>query len=227
MAGERLDGERMAIALDIDGVLIEDSFSPLIKSLVEDFGQPYTEGVECSVFSRDRSAAAGFLIEYMKLDWTKEELITEYFKRRSLWLGGRKPQLRRGAAALIERLRSRGHKLLCYGGLAESHFQECLAGLCHYFIGYLCTDSIRPGVREAIQALGATDPSTVLFVDDVALVGQAARALGARFVGMPAHNGFGFQASVMEREGMLTVLEPDAIDEGLLAKIELEPDYGR
>ncbi|KAF6625255.1 hypothetical protein MF628_005275 [Paenibacillus polymyxa] len=40
------------IACDVDGILLTDTFSPVLKSLVKKAGMPYTREIERNVFSR-------------------------------------------------------------------------------------------------------------------------------------------------------------------------------
>jgi len=51
-----------AAAVDLDGVLVADTFSPVIKLMVESRGGTYDREIESHVFSQNRQDAARYLI---------------------------------------------------------------------------------------------------------------------------------------------------------------------
>ena len=74
------------IALDIDGVALKDTFSPIIYSLVKKWGHEYTADIERNVFSQSQNTAARYLIDTLKLALSERELLELYFNERKVFL---------------------------------------------------------------------------------------------------------------------------------------------
>ncbi|MEU8518050.1 HAD family phosphatase [Streptomyces sp. NBC_01216] len=216
-------------AVNIDGVLLNDTFSPVIHHFVTSRGGYYDAGVEREVFSRNRLAAAAALGAAAGLSWSPEEVLAAYFEERAAYLSRHPVRPLDGATALLHRLRALGLRTVCYGGLDRSHFDRHLGEWKELFDGpgYVCTDAFRPGVREIIAESGLRNDQ-VLFIDDVARVGEAARDLDVPFVGHPGDFAHGFQASLMREAGVRHVVRSlDEIDEPLLRTVDAEAADGR
>lgn len=114
-------------------------------------------------------------------------------------------------------------------GLGREHFDRYLSHVAGFFDGpeYVCTDAFRPGVRE-IAGLFGVGYGEALFIDDVARVGEAARAVGAGFIGVPTAYVHSFQRQLMREAGVRhTVSHLDEITEELLRRVEGEMAEGR
>ena len=75
------------VAIDIDGPLIEDSFSPAIKLMYEKFGGFYNAEVERNMFSRPRIEGFKYLVDTLSLkDFTFDDYIETFFSIRENYL---------------------------------------------------------------------------------------------------------------------------------------------
>ena len=54
------------IAIDIDGILLEDTFSPIIRKFVSKFGVKYSRELERKIFSRPQKEAAEYLAKNIR-----------------------------------------------------------------------------------------------------------------------------------------------------------------
>lgn len=191
-----------AVAVDIDGVLVADTFSPAIKQLVEAHGGTYDREVERHVFSQNRHKAARYLLDRLGLAQTEDDFLALYFRTRDQWIqdhgGGPVP----GIAPFLDTLEGAGLRVICYGGLDRKHFEKELAPWANRFETYICTNDFRPGVAEIVGEVFALPPSQVVFIDDVSRVAEAARDLGVPFIGMPASWPWGHQRRDMEALGV-------------------------
>ncbi|MER8261519.1 HAD family hydrolase [Streptomyces albidoflavus] len=213
-------GRLRLVALNIDGVLLNDTFSPVIGNFITSRGGVYDAGTERRILSQPRSVAGNELARAAGLDVTGERALELYFAERDRYVAEHPVRPVSGAAALVERIRGLGLMTVCYGGLDKSHFDAHLGALAHLFDGpgYVCTDAFRPGIKE-IAALFSLSLDEVLFVDDVARVAEAARELGVSFIGRPS----GFQETFMAELGVRHLVGSlDAIDENLLRTVDAE-----
>lgn len=210
------------IAVNIDGVLLNDTFSPVIHRFVAARGGVYTADLERAVLSQPQLRAAGVLARPGE---RPEEVVEAYFREREEYLRIHPVRLLNGAGELLERLRATGTPLVCYGGLGPSHFDRHLAPYAHYFDKprYVCTDGFRPGIREIAEDVFGLRCDQVLFIDDVARVAEAARALGAAFIGHPTDYEHSFQRDLMREAGARHMVGSlDAVDEKLLRIVDAE-----
>jgi beta-phosphoglucomutase-like phosphatase (HAD superfamily) len=196
-----------AAAVDIDGVLVADTFSPVIKLLVEEFGGVYDREIERHVFSQNRSDAARYLLDRLGLDLSIEDFVALYFRTRDQWIDAHGGGLNADAGRFLDVLEDSGLRLVCYGGLPRSHFEKELGPWASRFETYVCTNDFRPGVQEIVRDVFALPPREVLFFDDVSRVAEAARLLGCPFVGVPAAWPWGYQKSDMLAVGVPVLLQ--------------------
>ena len=215
------------IAVNIDGVLLNDTFSPVIHRFVVGRGGVYTAELERAVLSQSQLRAAAAL---GVPGATPEEVVEAYFQEREEYLSAHPVRVLDGVGGLLERLRRTGASLVCYGGLGRAHFDRHLAPFAAYFDGpgYVCTDSFRPGVREIAEDVFGLRCEQALFIDDVARVAEAAQALGAAFIGHPTAYAHSFQRQLMHEAGVRHMVGSlDAIDELLLRAVDVEAAEGR
>lgn len=193
------------IALDTDGVLLEDTFSPILHNLAEKLGIAYTEEAERSTFSQAREKTLDFLKKKMNVDSEEEteKLYKLYFAERTKYLeehGNPNPILP-GVLDFIKELKEYGVKFLCYGGLplelVDTRFKEILSD----FDQYVCVNDFRPGMKEIVKEYHL-DFSEVLFIDDVNNVAEECKKYNIPFIGMPANYSWGFQKEAMEKTGV-------------------------
>ncbi|WP_327253963.1 HAD family phosphatase [Streptomyces sp. NBC_01244] len=215
-------------ALNIDGVLLNDTFSPVIHRFVTSRGGSYDGEVERGIFSQVRTVAARAMARAAGLDWTPERVLEVYFQERAAHLAQHPLRMLDGVEELLLRLRGLGLRTVCYGGLDKEHFDRHLGHLAHLFDGpgYISTNSFRPGVHEITTDWFGLDHTEALFVDDVARVGEAALGLGAAFIGHPSTFEHGFQRQQMREAGVRHLVGSlGEIDEGLLRRVDAEASY--
>jgi hypothetical protein len=213
-----LHGLRLA-AVDIDGVLLNDTFSPVIHRLAAQYGLAYTPELERAVFSRPRLEAARVFLGAARSVQDVQEVIDAYFRERERYLRTHPVRVTQGATALLRRLRALGLDVVCYGGLDHSHFERHLGAWAPYFSGprYICTDAFRPGIEEITRDVFGLGFGQVLFIDDVASVAERARDLNVAFIGRPSSFAHGFQRRLMREAGVRYLADGlDGIDETML-----------
>lgn len=210
-------------AIDIDGVLLPDTFSPVLRRFVLGRGGDYTREVERRTFSRGQQEAAAFLIEHLHLNCSIADCLSQYFEERRAFLSEAPLAPVAGAGALLEMLRAQGLRLLCYGGLAEDHFRRELGALTHCFERYICTNDFRPGLAEIARDVCQLPPRHVLYIDDVNTVAEHARALRAPFIGLPSGC---YQREDMERTGVRHLVSGiEEITAALIQQIDAAADH--
>ncbi|MEW2070001.1 HAD family phosphatase [Streptomyces sp. NPDC007346] len=212
-------------ALNIDGVLLNDTFSPVIHQFIVSRGGTYTAELERSIFSQPQHIAGRLLAAAVGGGMTGEEALAAYFEERAAHVDRHPVRITPGTRQLLHRLRSAGLHTVCYGGLGKEHFDHHLGRYADLFDGpgYVCTNDIRPGLREITEDVFQLRPDQALFVDDVARVAGTARELGAAFVGHPSTFAHSHQRDLMREAGVRHVIDRlDALDDGLLRRIDRE-----
>ncbi|MFE0511057.1 HAD family phosphatase [Streptomyces sp. NPDC058964] len=216
-------------AVNIDGVLLNDTFSPVIHRIVVGHGTAYTAELEQAILSRPRLAAARILAEAIGSTASPYEMLDVYFAERERHVREHPVRPLEGAGALLRRLGELGLEIICYGGLDRSHFDRYLGAWASCFTepGYICTNDFRPGIREIVRDHFGLDYDEALFIDDAATVARSARELDVPFIGHPSAFEHGFQRSLMEAAGVRHLVRGlAAIDEPLLRAIDREAAQG-
>ncbi|MEU9449105.1 HAD family phosphatase [Streptomyces sp. NPDC048277] len=216
-------------AVNIDGVLLNDSFSPVLHRLVLRYGGEYTRDLEQRLFSQPRLAAARVLLEETGAGVGEQQAVDDYFAERERYLRTHPVHTLDGAEELLHRLRALGLDLVCYGGLDENHFRRHLGAWEHLFTapGYICTNDVRPGIREIVQDHFGLDYHQVLFIDDVARFAGHAKELNVPFVGHPSTFEHGHQRELMRELGVRHLVGRLAeIDEERLRTLDREAGLG-
>ncbi|MCX4834912.1 HAD family phosphatase [Streptomyces sp. NBC_01016] len=218
-----------AVAVNIDGVMLTDTFSPVIHRFITSRGGEYTAETERSIFSQRRAEAGWAMARSVPQEMTGPEALETYFRERDEYLAENPVELSPGATGLVSRLRALGLRTVCYGGLGADHFRASLGADAELFDepGYICTNDFRPGVAEIPGILGLTQ-GEVVFIDDVAKVSEVARTEGAPFVGYPSTFPHSHQAQLMREVGVeYLVSHLNGVDETLLSGIDESVAAGR
>ncbi|MFI8326323.1 HAD family hydrolase [Streptomyces sp. NPDC085529] len=216
-------------AVNIDGVLLNDSFSPVIHHFVVSRGGAYTAEVERQVFSQPQQVASAYMAGVVNVPMTSQEALEAYFVERDAYLREHPVRLLDGAVALVRRLRDLGLSTICYGGLGKEHFDRFLGEWSHLFDGpgYVCTNDFRPGIREITTEVFGLGHDQVVFIDDVARVAESAKALGVPFIGHPSTFEHSHQRQLMKEAGVRHLVDSlHAIDETLLRTVDAEAACG-
>ncbi|MEU0102706.1 HAD family phosphatase [Streptomyces sp. NPDC006267] len=216
-------------ALNIDGVLLNDTFSPVIHHFIVSRGGTYSAELERSVFSQPQHIAGRLLAAAAGGGMTGEEALSAYFEERAAHIARHPVTVTPGALGLLQRLRAAGLRTVCYGGLGKEHFDRHLGHYADLFDGpgYVCTNDFRPGLKEITKDVFRLRPGQALFVDDVARVADAAREFGAAFVGHPSDFVHSHQRELMREAGVRHLISGlDALDDALLHGIDREMGSG-
>ncbi|MFE9251233.1 HAD family phosphatase [Streptomyces sp. NPDC007088] len=223
--------ERLRLALlNIDGVLLNDTFSPVIYDFVTKRGGRYTAQTERDIFSQPQHVAGIRMAQAVAEPLTGPEALEAYFAERERYLQQRPVAVSRGAVDLLHRLRGLGLKLVSYGGLPKTHFDTYLGAYEDLFDGpgYVCTNDFRPGIHEIATQTFGLKHDEVIVVDDVARVAEEARALNASFIGHPSAFEHSFQRDLMAEAGVRHLVSRlDEIDAGLLRRIDADAAAGK
>lgn len=212
-------------AVNIDGVLLNDTFSPVIHNFIVSRGGEYTADVERSIFSQPQLVGGQGMANAARVPWTAQEAIDVYFKEREEYTREHPVELLDGAIDLLRRLRGLGLKTVSYGGLDKSHFDHFLGEHADLFDepGYVCTNDFRPGLREITTEIFGLKYDEVLFIDDVARVAEVAKALDIPFIGHPSSFEHSFQPQLMRESGARHIVDSlHSIDEELLRTLDTE-----
>lgn len=191
------------IACDIDGVLLEDTFSPILRLLANKYKVPYTAELENNTFSQKRDEAAAYLKNYLRLPekTSNQEMLNEYFEERNKFLQEKNNSIISGVPEFLEILKTLGIELVCYGGLEKQMIDLQFQPYLKYFNRYICTNSFRPGLKEIIQGHGLKF-SEVLVIDDVNRVAEEAKKYKIPFIGVSSQDSWGFQEEQMKNTGV-------------------------
>ncbi|NLE80010.1 MAG: HAD family phosphatase [Rhodococcus sp.] len=203
-------------AINIDGVLLTDTFSTIIHDFVVDNGGTYDENTERSILSQPQSVGGAGMARATGKDWTPAEAIRLYFEARAAYVREHPPEVSAGAPELLERLKAAGWSLISYGGLTIEHFEAEAAPYVDMFDGpkYVCTNLVRPGLREICDNVLHIPYSSLFVVDDVARVGMEARRLGMPFIGHPSQHPKNHQRKIMQDNAIPFVDSLWQIDDG-------------
>lgn len=216
-------------ALNIDGVLLNDTFSPVIHHFVVSRGGTYSADLERRIFSQPRDVAGREMAAAVRGELTGEAAMAAYFADRDEYLREHPVERMDGALDLLRRLRSLGLQVVCYGGLGREHFDRHLGDLADWFDGprYVCTNDFRPGVHEITADVFGLKADQALFVDDVARVAETARDLGTPFIGLPSAFRHSHQRQLMREAGVRHLVDSlRAIDTDLLHTLDNEAGSG-
>lgn len=192
------------IACDTDGVILEDTFSPILHKMSKILHIPYTEEMERNTFSRDDGEALKYIQEKLNVSNNKISSIYHmYFKERNKYIqaSGRNPILS-GAYNLLRRLKNSNAKVICYGGLKYSQVDNRAKPLLSKFDKYICTGSFRPGIKEITKDIYHLPYSKILFIDDVNTVAETAKKHNVPFIGVPTDYSWGYQKQDMKKTGV-------------------------
>ncbi len=223
------------IAVDLDGPLLVDTFSPIMHQLCRDYYKiEYTRELERNTFSRPRAEVVAYvrdLVQATMSDAEKamntEQSLDSYFAYRAEFMRNNPSGMQPQTPAFLDLLVSTGCRLVCYGGLAEHYMRESLGDYATRFEKYVCTNDFRPGVREILE-MYKVEPRQALFIDDVNFVAEHARALDVPFIGIPSSAPWSWQKRDMQETGVRHIVDSvEKIDRALLEMCDREAGLGK
>ncbi|NLW46562.1 MAG: HAD family hydrolase [Firmicutes bacterium] len=211
------------IAINIDGVLLEDTFSPIIYNFVTKYGIKYTQEIEKNIFSRPQKEAAEFAIKIFGETIDIDHLIKSYFFEREKYLKIHGCRVNEGVPEFIKLVSTLNVNLVYYGGLQEEKIVDDFKEYKDYFERYICTNDFRPGIKEITKDIYGFEYNQVLFIDDVNTVAEVAKANNVPFIGIPSKFPWGFQRQDMIKTKVRYLLSSiKEINIDLLEKIDYE-----
>lgn len=218
------------VCLNLDGVLLPDTFSPVIYRWLVRHGVEYTSMLERLILSQPRMVSGSIMASAAGLPWTWEQVVEDYLAERDRYLAEHPIALAPGTAELLTLLRDKGATVVCYGGLGRDNFDTFLGEYRHLFAEpeYIATDAIRPGIKEIVTEYFHSGYDRALFVDDVNRFAEFARHLGVAFIGMPSGFEHGFQREQMQRTGVRHIVgSVREIDDELLDRVDWAAATGK
>ena len=193
------------IAVDLDGVVIEDIFTQVLHIQTKKYGAEYTPELEYNTISQRREDSASYAIRVLgsPTGMSIEQILEEFYKERENFLVNGENPLNAGVIEFLDTLKSLNVKLVCYGGLEENLIDLGVRPVLEkYFERYICTDAFRPGLKEIVKDIHGLEFSEVLFIDDVNRMAEEAKKYKIPFIGAPAQHSWGFQKKEMEKTGV-------------------------
>lgn len=191
------------IAIDVDGVLLTDTYSPAIKSFVEKHGGIYTPELERQVWGSPHIAGGHNMSLACKLPWSAQKTIDEFFIHHNEYIKSHPISVVPGAQQLLETLNQYNVKVTSYGGRTKEYiFDRYMPSLKDYFDKdnpYIDTNTIRPGVKEITKDIYGLDFNEVLFIDDINRMAEVAKYFRTGFIGTPVTH---FQQQQMSETGV-------------------------
>lgn len=124
---------RKYAAINIDGVLLTDTFSTVIYDFIVEHGGVYDEDTERAILSQPQSVGGAGMARATRRPWTSAEAIEKYFEKRSEYISRFPPEVIPGARELLQRLHAYDYSLIAYGGLSKDHFDAEVGDLAQLF----------------------------------------------------------------------------------------------
>lgn len=214
------------IASDVDGVLLEDTYSPMLRGAAQQLNLEYTREMERNMLSQRREEAVMYMFKQLNVEGTPEEGLQYFQAARANYLQSNQDShgVIAGVFDFLDLVTSLGVKLVCYGGLAESNVTSKFDPCKKYFERYVCTNDFRPGLKEITKDIYGLEFSQVLFIDDVNTVAEVAKELNIPFIGVPCTE---FQREDMIATGVKYMVNSvKEIDRDLLEKIDADARQG-
>lgn len=215
------------IAIDCDGVLIDDTYLAVIERFVTEHGGDYDDETERSIIGLRDVVVADLMAAACGLDQPVQDTLAEIWAERERYLREHPIAVTPGAAGMLASLRELGVRVLCYGGRSREHtFEKHLGGLVDLLdpdVPYVGINEHRPGVEHIVRDVIGCEFDQAVFVDDVSRVAQAARAHGVGFVGFPSSAAHRRQRRFMTDLGVRHIVESlEQVTPELLARVDAE-----
>lgn len=212
-------------AIDSDGVLLNDTYSPAIKIFVERHGIEYTAEIERCVWGSPQITAGHNLALACDLPYSGDKVISDFFKVRDEYLQHHPVEVMSDIASTLDLLSGTGARVISYGGRNKEYsFDKFLSGYRKYFDNktpYIDINSFRPGVYDIVKSVFNYNFDEVVFIDDINRVAQVCKRLGAGFLGVPANMPHNFQKKEMEVTGVKFMIDHfSCITEDMIAEID-------
>lgn len=195
------------VAVDVDGVILTDTYSPAIKSFVELHGGVYTPELERLVWGSPHIAGGHNMSLACKLPWSAQKTIDAFFHHHTKYIKINPIEIVPGAEDFLKLLQGFNIKVTSYGGRTKEYvFDKYMPSLKKYFDRdkpYIDTNSIRPGIVEITKDIFKLNFDEVLFIDDINRMAEVAKFYKTGFIGTPVTN---FQKEQMQETGVKYII---------------------
>lgn len=215
------------VAIDVDGVLVDDTYLAVLERFVTRLGGVYDDAAERRIVGLRDVVVAELIADLCGLDQPAAETLAAIYAEREHYLREHPIKLAEGAEEFLLSLRKLGVRAVAYGGRTREHtFDHHLGPLVEFLdpeVPYVSINDHRPGVDWIVREVIGCEFDEAVFIDDVSRVGMAARDLGAGFIGFPSSDAhrrqrrFMAEAGVRHFAGSLGEITPE-----LLARIDEE-----
>lgn len=195
-----------AVALDCDGVLVDDTYLAVIARFVTGHGGVYDAEAERDVIGLRDIVVAGKITRLCDLDQPPEKTLEQLWAARRAYLAEHPIRVADGARDCLEAFSKLPVRLVCYGGRTREHTFDRYLGdfvdLLDPEVPYVSINEHRPGVGHIARRVLGVGFDEIVFVDDVSRVAEDARAHGAGFIGFPAGPAHARQREFMAARGV-------------------------
>ena len=178
------------VALDCDGVLIDDTYLDVIARFVTGHGGVYDAAAERDVIGLRDIVVAEKVTRLCGLEQPAEETLKQLWAARQEYLREHPIRVAEGVRACLTALGELPVRLVCYGGRTREHtFDRYLGGFAALLdteVPYVGINEHRPGVEHIARTVLGVGFDEIVFVDDVSRVAADAREHGAGFIGFPS-----------------------------------------
>jgi len=215
------------VALDCDGVLIDDTYLAMIARFVTAHGGVYDAAAERDVIGLRDIVVAEKITRLCGLDQPAEETLKQLWAARQEYLAEHPIRVAGGAREALAALSKLPVRLVCYGGRTREHtFDHHLGDFVDLLdpeVPYVSINEHRPGVGHIARDVLGVGFDEIVFVDDVSRVAEDARAHGAGFVGFPSSPAHARQRDFMAACGVRHFAgSPAELTPELLAVVDAE-----
>lgn len=194
------------VAIDVDGVLIDDTYLAVIERFVTRRGGVYDEDAERRIVGLHDVVVGVLVADLCGLDQPGTETRAAVYAEREEYLREHPIQVADGAEEFLLSLRELGVRAVAYGGRTREHtfdrYLKPLEDLLDHEVPYVSINDHRPGVDWIVREVIGCEFDEAVFIDDVSRVGVAARDLGAGFIGFPSSDAHRRQRRFMAEAGV-------------------------
>ncbi|OTP87372.1 hypothetical protein B6D12_12730 [Gilliamella apicola] len=210
------------VALDLDGVLINDTYSPVIKNFIEKHNGIYSREAERLIWGSPHIAGGHNMSMFCKLPMSAQKTIEKFFEEREEYIKKHPVRLEPGVKDLLKLLTEKGARITSYGGRTKEYAFKYLSDVADYFdkdIPYVDTNSIRPGVKEITQEIFGLNFNQILFIDDINRMAEVCKFFSTGFIGTPVTQ---YQLEDMKNTGVKYIATQGIkdIDSNMLDQID-------
>jgi beta-phosphoglucomutase-like phosphatase (HAD superfamily) len=215
------------VAIDCDGVLINDTYLAVIERFIRAHGGDYDARAERNIIGLRDVAVAELISELCGLNQPVADTLAGLWAERERYLREQPIAMAAGVPDFLASLRELDVRVVCYGGRAREHtfdkYLGHLVDLVDHKVPYVGVNEHRPGVDWIVREVIGCEFDQAVFIDDVSRVAQAAREHGAGFIGFPSSPAHQRQRRFMAEAGVRHIVDSiKEITPELLTRVDEE-----